>query len=773
MQNSDFTGVKQVYYIFGANTDVGKSLTSAGLSKACGSDVHYIKPWQTGPLENSDASFVRKISNGAAECKTILHLKLGVSPHRAALHEELTLSDSEVLLQLKTLLEERTTRGVTFIEGAGGVASPTPEGETQCSAFRKIRAPVILVADSKLGGISVTLSSFQLLKAHGFDVWAVLGLEGQDENNRFLQSYFAKQGELTKVFTLPNLDISNLDTSILDTSILDTSILNWFSLSEKIFSEVSQYLEFRFDAEREEYLGLYSRASKALWWPFTQHQQVQADSSNANRTPIVSAFQDDVCFFQQPAAFDANASWWTQCLGHGNNRLAQVAAYTAARYGHVLFPEQAHKPAVELAELLLNEVGKTWASRVFYSDNGSTSVEVALKMAFRAYSRRKNIPCNTKVNLEVLGLKDSYHGDTMGAMDASSANAFNALEPWYSGKGHWFEFPWVQYTVSGCHIVARTEFAEFFNQSNGSNSVNFHNDNEKQAKNAHNILHKFNSLEELFACEREDSHLYSQYKTFLAQNLEKLHQDGRTFGALIIEPVVHGSSGMHMVDPAFQRALVAVAKGSGIPVIYDEVFCGLYRLGFQSATEVLHSAPDVACYSKCLTGGLLPLGVTLASGELFEGFFGESKLQALLHGHSYTAYPVGCAVALEAMQTLLTIGKSFQQTDTLRSGTDLQPFSLFQSAQVNSLSAYSRVTRYWALGSVLAVELSAGLEKAGYGSSVAAMVTKKLAQVGVFARPLGNVVYFIVNLTTDRNTIINLLEKLHAVLVEFEASPMQ
>ena len=107
---------------------------------------------------------------------------------------------------------------------------------------------------------------------------------------------------------------------------------------------------------------------------------------------------------------------------------------------------------------------------------------------------------------------------------------------------------------------------------------------------------------------------------------------------------------MIFVDPLFQRALVRTSKELGIPVIYDEIFVGLYRLGPETAISLLHETPDISCYGKLLSGGIAPIALTLSTEAIFESFKGTQKIDSLLHGHSYTAYPVGCWASVQALE---------------------------------------------------------------------------------------------------------------------------
>uniref|UniRef100_A0A6N2MQY0 Uncharacterized protein n=1 Tax=Salix viminalis TaxID=40686 RepID=A0A6N2MQY0_SALVM len=166
---------------------------------------------------------------------------------------------------------------------------------------------------------------------------------------------------------------------------------------------------------------------------------------------LIQDGQDNQFITQQ---FDGCASWWTQGPDATLQiELAREMGYTAARYGHVMFPENVYEPALECAELLLEGVGKGWASRTYYSDNGSTAIEIALKMAFRKFSFDNGLlsdfPNNSRtdksVQLKVLALKGSYHGDTLGAMEAQAPSSYTGFlqQPWYTGRGLFLDPPTV------------------------------------------------------------------------------------------------------------------------------------------------------------------------------------------------------------------------------------------------------------------------------------------------------------------------------------------
>ncbi len=217
-------------------------------------------------------------------------------------------------------------------------------------------------------------------------------------------------------------------------------------------------------------------------------------------------------------------------------------------------------------------------------------------------------------------------------------------------------------------------------------------------------------------------------------------------GSVVIEPLLLGAGGMKFVDPLWQRALMDVAKAKKVPVIFDEVASGLYRLGVKSCREVLKANPDVAAYAKLLTGGLLPMSVTLATEDVFQTFLGDSKAEALLHGHSYTAHPVGCVSSIHALETYHELFRNQLE------GNEDQIIQHFDVEDVKRLSQLPLVQESMALGTVLAVTIEPdGGEGSGYAAASRSIpIVKKLFENGVYARPLGNVVYIMVSPLTSK-----------------------
>lgn len=772
--------------IFGANTNVGKTLTSAGLCAAAlaeGCDALYLKPVQTGFPQDSDARTVFRLAvqhrqvhadlhrpiKAAMTAKTLFAWAAPVSPHLAAAAEKNTPADHSIVetlaCEIKQFLDPcksqaEILRTFVCVEGAGGVASPMPSGRAQVDAFRVLRLPAVLVGDPSLGGISTTITAIECLQMRGYDVVALVFCDGALKNHEAVAKHIDSR---IPTFVLPETPTEaankrqqnhgrNPDLARDAELCSNQELTKWMSLARgpcaALFGHICAAQELRLTTLSR----MKTQAQNVLWWPFTQHAGLNPSHVNV----IDSAFEDFFTVVRDSGAgpstsslYDASASWWTQGIGHGHPRLSLALASAAGRYGHVLFPENVHAPALELAELLLSGVGAGWASRVFYSDNGSTAVEVALKMAFRR--RVVDLNLGADVTLNVVGLKNSYHGDTLGAMDASSPNVFNETDRWYQPRGLWLDAPQVGCVAGRWQVICATAETE---------------------------PEVFADRTAIFAKERIQSKTAECYFNKIDKQLDDFLKAarGRVFGALLIEPLVHGSAGMVWIDPLFQKILIRCCRARAIPVIFDEVFTGFWRLGVLSAASFLDEVPDVACFAKGLTGGVVPLAVTLATERIFESFHGEGKRQALLHGHSFTAHPVGCAAALEAQALYLTAPRLEPSFTGATSPQALQRMrDVWCEEAVKQLSCLPGVVRAVGLGTLLAVELNTktktkngeSSEAKGYASQGAAEVVAALRAQGILARPLGQVVAVLATCFVSENTVSDLLGILKSVLSEW------
>lgn len=683
-------------------------------------------------------------------CKSLFAWREAISPHLAAEREGgEAVKDSVVLETLQRCLEIGLEAGDddskmdiwSVIETAGGVASPGPSGSLQCDLYRPFRLPAILVGDGRLGGISGTISAYESLKLRGYDVVAVVFEDHGLANEVPLLSYLRNR---VPVLVLPPLPHDQSD-----------DLMEWFDESQDVFRSLKETLLSAFSERIQRLQDMPNKAGDIIWWPFTQHKLVP----EGRITVIDSRCGENFAVYKVrkhgfiTPLFDGSASWWTQGPDATlQTELAREMGYAAARFGHVMFPENVYEPVLECAELLLEGVGKGWASRTFFSDNGSTAIEIALKMAFRKFSFDHGILLDflmtntTKNHIEfkVLALRGSYHGDTLGAMEAQSPSSYTSFiqQPWYTGRGLFLDPP----TVFLC---------------NGSWNLSFpngmHSGNPKLEDTS------FGSRDEVFHKCRDTTDLAACYISYISQQLEYSgSSDCTRIGALIIEPVIQAAGGMHMVDPLFQRVLVNECRRRKIPVIFDEVFTGFWRLGVETAAELLFCLPDIACFGKLMTGGIIPLAVTLATGAVFDAFIGDSKLKALLHGHSYSAHAMGCTAAAKSIKWFKDPKTNLNIT--LEGGLLRE---LWDVELVLQMSSHPAVQRVVTLGTLCALELRAEGSNSGYGSLYASSLIRTLGEDGIYMRPLGNVIYLMCGPCTSRDICTRLLSKLYQRLDEF------
>ena len=321
-------------------------------------------------------------------------------------------------------------------------------------SYRSLRLPTILIGDSRLGGISSTISAYESLVLRGYDVDAVLLFkENYYRNWEYLESYLGERG--LKVGALPTPPEKHVDPATNFTQ-TDQYYQDLLSTPDGVLDDIISHLDGKHAQRLEELQSMPRRTLDTIWWPFVQHglhknehdvnviDSAHGDVFSVFRSPVDKPNTNDTSLLR--LQFDGSASWWTQALGHAHPSLTLAAARAAGRYGHVMFPQCTHEPALRLAERLVHfGPGKGWASRAFFSDDGSTGMEVALKMALRAFAVREGNDIGAgqerqkRRDLGILGLKGSYHGDTIGAMDACEEGVYTC--EWHEAKGYWFDPP--------------------------------------------------------------------------------------------------------------------------------------------------------------------------------------------------------------------------------------------------------------------------------------------------------------------------------------------
>ncbi|KAI0671946.1 onanonoxo-7-onima-8-eninoihtemlysoneda [Trametes maxima] len=795
----------RIHQIFGANTDVGKTIISSALvraSAAAAHPVYYLKPVSTGPMSDADDERVLALvgrQKGPVQSKCLFRFDDPVSPHLAAQRAnekgaiERTVPTDDAFVNavashIRSCATQAHSPSHMYVETAGGVHSPTLSGTTQLDAYRPLFLPTILVGDSRLGGISSTIASYEAMTLRGYIVDAILLFRDEYYRNwEYLTPYFAERG-------IPVASVDPPPERKGDPA-ADAALTEQYYRyivpgdGEGSIFDVVKHLDTCHTQRLAELDSMPRRTLDSIWWPFVQHGHVKHE---ADVNIIDSAWGDFFSIYNGKKSapskasllepqFDGSASWWTQAIGHAHPSLAIAAGRAAGRYGHVMFPEAVHLPALKLAERLIQDgPGRGWASRAFFSDDGSTGMEVAIKMALRAFATREagELGGARRKDLGILGLKGSYHGDTIGAMDACEEGVYTC--EWHDAKGYWFDPPSV--SIKKGKTVVTLPPAIAAETEDGQADVE-----------TVSLSWTYNIEERL------RSPLAAVYRDYIERTLQKLKEgDGPRIAALILEPLVMGAGGMIFVDPLFQRVLIDVVRGSslsdsprtpsewsGIPVIFDEVFIGLYRLGLQTSNTLLGTTPDISVNAKILTGGLVPLAVTLASDSIYRAFLSDDKVDALLHGHSYTAYPVGCEVAHETLDILDKLAVSEPWRVAREKWKVPEPekvsedaiWSFWDPEFVHVVSHMEHVAEVMAVGTVLSIKVKD--DAAGYQSHSARALLESIktavqneglssapggSPFGIHYRTLGNVAYFMLSLNTPTSVVRSVEERVWTVL---------
>ncbi|WP_412850634.1 adenosylmethionine--8-amino-7-oxononanoate transaminase [Chryseobacterium sp. PMSZPI] len=396
--------------------------------------------------------------------------------------------------------------------------------------------------------------------------------------------------------------------------------------------------------------NLQQRDRAVNWHPYTQMKT--ADEI----IPIVKGQGLYLYDNEGKKYMDVVSSWWVTLHGHAHPYIAQRVFEQLNTLEQVIFAGFTHEPAVLLSENLLKLLPEN-QEKVFYSDNGSTAVEVALKMCIQ-YAHNQGVK-----KTKILAFKNAYHGDTFGAMSVS-------------GKSFW--------TKPFENMLFEVVFIDTPNP-----------------ENLESLRLQIKNLADEVAC-------------------------------FIYEPLVQGAAGMLMYDVEDLNSLMQICREEKVFMIQDEVFTGFGRTGKLFTADYLTEKPDIMCFSKGLTGGTMPMGITTCSNDIYNAFLSDDRHKTLFHGHSFTANPLACAAALASMELLL---KEETQMNISR-------ISRQHSEFVRKLTVVPQVENARHIGTILAFDF-----KAGSGTSYFNEIGKKLYQEflkrGMIMRPLGNVIYLV------------------------------
>ena len=429
-----------------------------------------------------------------------------------------------------------------------------------------------------------------------------------------------------------------------------------------------------------------SRDLAVLWHPCTQMRE------HPDILPLVPIASGDGAWLvghDGRRYLDAVASWWTNLFGHAEPRIGAAIAAQARSLEQVILAGFSHAPAVELAERLLaiapREHVRAPLAKVFYADNGSAGVEVALKMAFHWFRNRGEVR-----RTKFVALENGYHGETLGALAVGDVPLYRRVY---------------------APLLAECLFAP-------SPDAYLGEPGESPQQCARRAADALGRLLEAHAGE---------------------------ICAMILEPRVQCAGGMRMHDPLYLRLARELCDAHGVLMIADEIAVGFGRTGTLFACEQAPAdaraggpggvQPDLMCVSKGLTGGFLPLAAVLATQSIYDGFLDDSRERAFLHSHSYTGNPLACAAALAALSI-------FDSDDVLarNRGTAARMAEL-----AAPLAGHAHMADLRQAGMIVAFELARGGDRRtpfDPALRVGLRAYRAALERGVVLRPLGDILYW-------------------------------
>lgn len=390
---------------------------------------------------------------------------------------------------------------------------------------------------------------------------------------------------------------------------------------------------------------------------------------------------------------DIISSWWCNLLGHCNKDINDAVKKQLDKLEHVIFANLSHEPAINLCRELIKVVPKGLA-KFNFSDNGSASVECALKMAFQYHSQTGE-PKRTRF----MCLSEGYHGETIGALSVGSMDLYAKIYK-----------PMLMETI---HVQAPDCYRCPYGENRETCSCE---------------------------CFEKAEAVFSRY--------------GQETAAMIVEPLLQGSAGMRIYPALYLKKLRKLCDETGILLIVDEIATGFGRTGKMFACDHAKIAPDIMCISKGLTGGYMPMAMTITTKKIYDAFYADyNEGRAFMHSHTYSGNPLGCSAAL-AVQKILRRDQILEHAQATG--------KYLHDELEERLENHKNVGEIRHIGLINAIELVRNKDskepfdaklRTGY------QIYKEALKKGLLLRPLGDVLYFNPALNIDRETLDRAVDK--------------
>ena len=562
----------KVFFVTGTDTSVGKTVVTYLLSRRLqqeGFRVGIMKPFQCG---GDDAAFLKKKLELEDDITDInpYFAKEPLSPHLAFQRQNMKINLSVLLDCFQRLCEEKD---ILFVEGAGGLMVPLKKNYYMIDLISDLNAHVIVVARTGLGTINHSLLTLQQLRQYALPIKGII----------FNQSSRVKQGVAEK--TNPDEVAEHGQVTVLGNIPYLRNVRT--RKADDLVKETRRHIDIEIILEESKTLKAICRRRKRwdqeyLWHPFTQMQEWLMEDPL-----VIDRAQGSYLIDGMGRRYlDGVSSLWVNVHGHRHPVIDQMLQQQIKRLSHSTLLGLSNTPAIELARELVR-ITPVDLKKVFYSDNGSTAVEIAIKMAYQFW---QNIGQKKKTG--IAHLANSYHGDTLGGVSVSGIDLFHKVYQKIIFKTFQVDFP-------DCYRAPK-----------GKSYPDY-----------------------AFEC-------LDQMDAFFKEN-------ARTLAAFVVEPIVQGAAGMIVWPQGVLMRMEEICRKHHVIFIVDEVATGFGRTGKMFACEHENAVPDILCVAKGLTGGYLPLAATITNQKIFDGFLFDYKdRKTFFHGHTYTGNPLCCAAAL-------------------------------------------------------------------------------------------------------------------------------
>ncbi len=665
-------------FITGTDTGVGKTIATYALGvllQSKGIDIGVMKPVQCA---GDDALFLKEKLNIDDPLDDInpYFANEPLSPHLAFSRAKKKINSSRIINIYQAIKQKHD---LTLIEGAGGLMVPLGKDCLVADLIRAMNAPIIIVARLGLGTINHTLLTISQAQSYGLKVCGVVFCEttrikkgvAEQTNPEAIEKFggvpvlgtvpFLKTKSRKEIVNRCDLNITKLTSSLRDTKTKKLAALD----------------------------------KKYMWHPFTQMKDWQ------EQEPLVID-QADGCYLIDTKGkkyIDGVSSLWVNVHGHRKKELDVAITSQLNRVSHSTLLGLSNTPSIELSKALVDITPKG-LNKVFYSDNGSTSVEIGIKMAYQYWQNMGKAK-----KKQIAHLANSYHGDTLGSVSIGGIDLFHKVYRDLIFKTIKIDFP-------DCYRAPiDKEYPSY----------------------AFECLDKFEKL------------------------LEKNHE---SIAALVVEPIVQGAAGMIVWPKGILKKIAQLCRKYDVFLICDEVATGFGRTGKMFACEHEDVSPDIMCLSKGITGGYLPLAVTLTTDKIYEGFCGPYQdLKTFFHGHTYTGNPLCCAVALENINI-------FKKEKTLQK---LAPKIKFLDKRLKMFYNLASVGDIRQMGFMVGIELVKDKntkEPYPWEEKIGVRVCQRLREKGIILRPLGNVIVIMPPLVISQTELKRLLDATYDAVEE-------